>query len=197
MVPDKRPAVDKPGGEPYNTKRSSGLIDGRWFSILAAIKDQGTWQNVVLDIPLPDQESLGEVITFTQPARFDGAMVYSHERLYLEGEITAHVGASCADCLAPVQTVVTVPVDEELIDGGHLANDPDDERFCYENDRVDMLTVVETLVTLAMPLRYHCPEHLDKDGLSEPDMITIGHPEPKDQHPFLALKDWLTKDEED
>ena len=152
------------------------------------------------------QVIFGETLTF-DPVLITGSFTMLDNTLRLQGRLRTAVHASCAWCLAPVIYTVDVPVDElftrvergkgvpteENTDGAE-----DDERLAFEGSKVELHQLALTLTLLDLPLRFVCEPECEaaKKGRQEDKTSHACQKELPDQHPFSALQQLLTKDQE-
>ncbi|MBQ9262938.1 MAG: DUF177 domain-containing protein [Clostridia bacterium] len=126
------------------------------------------------------------------------------ESLHIRGQLTATAHAHCAWCLRPVDYPIEVPFDEtfaRLTKYNRQEENPDEEeRLMYEGSKVELSHLAMTLAVLELPIRFECGD--DCEGQAE---FPSGDEAPStrdcqkdmpDQHPFSALQQLLTKDQE-
>lgn len=152
---------------------------------------------------IPPQEIFGETVTFDD-VLLSGHFSFAGESLYIRGTLTAIANGSCAGCLKPVklplevsfeeifarQTRYSAPVEEE---------DPEEERLMFEGSKVELSHLALTLAVLDLPMRFTCGDDCPALAAMQPEDDTPTHACQKDmpdQHPFSALQQLLTKDQE-
>ncbi len=149
---------------------------------------------------LPPQEVLGEEIRFDEPVVLEGSYTMAEDALLLRGSLVATVRASCARCLKPVAQTIRVPIEESLLRTDRAMPEDDraawEEQFTFTGSKVELRPLALTLAVLALPFRFLCgdecagrPEGADRDqDDSQKDLPQA--------HPFSALQQLLTKDQE-
>ena len=147
---------------------------------------------------IPPQEIFGETVTFDDvllTGHFSGA----EDNLRLWGTLTCTAHGHCAGCLKPVDYPVNVEFDEFFTRQTRYTQKeetPDEEeRLMYEGSKVELSNLAMTLAVLDLPIRFECgdgcpalPDDTPSLRASQKDM--------PDQHPFSALQQLLTKDQE-
>ncbi len=151
---------------------------------------------------IPPQEIFGETVTFDDVI-LSGHYSFAGDSLRLEGVLTTTAHGACAGCLAPVAFPVEVPFDEVFTRLTRYApqqeEDPEEERLVFEGSRVELSHLALTLAVLALPMRFECGESCPALARLQPDDSQPTHACQKDmpdQHPFSALQQLLTKDQE-
>ena len=151
---------------------------------------------------IPPHDILGETVTFTDvllTGHFSGA----DDRLRIWGEMTCVAHGHCAGCLKPVDYPMTVPFDETFIRQTRFTEQEEtpegEERWMYEGSKVELSHLSMTLAVLELPMRFVCGD--DCPALAEfPSEETLSshacQKDMPDQHPFSALQQLLTKDQE-
>lgn len=153
---------------------------------------------------IPPQDIFGEEITFTD-VLLKGHFSMLGESLHITGLLTTVAHGQCAGCLKPVALPLEVEFDEIFTRVGRFPrqteetpDDEDDERLEFEGSKVDLAHLALTLAVLELPMRFTCGE--DCEALSEmqpDDQFTHAcQKDMPDQHPFSALQQLLTKDQE-
>ncbi|MDY3279239.1 MAG: DUF177 domain-containing protein [Eubacteriales bacterium] len=152
---------------------------------------------------IPPQEIFGETITFSD-AVLTGHFSMAGDSLHLEGTLTVTAHGHCAGCLKPVDDPMEIPFDEIFIrqESRHPqaenADQDEDERLVFEGSKVELSQLALTLAVLELPMRFVCGEDCQALAAMQPD-IQPTHACQKDmpdQHPFSALQQLLTKDQE-
>lgn len=153
---------------------------------------------------IPPQAIFGEEISFDD-VLLEGSYSMVGESLHLTGILRAVAHGCCAGCLKPVDYKVEVPFDEIFTRLTRFnqqeieAQDEDDERLVFEGSKVDLSHLALTLAVLDLPMRFVCGEDCEALKAMQPSEIPITHACQKDmpdQHPFSALQQLLTKDQE-
>ena len=152
---------------------------------------------------IPPQEVFGETVTFDD-VLLSGHFSFAGESLYIRGTLTAVANGSCAGCLKPVQFPIEVEFDEIFARQSRYPQeeespDDEDERLMFEGSKVELSHLALTLAVLELPMRFVCGEDCPALDAMQPDDETPTHACQKDmpdQHPFSALQQLLTKDQE-
>ena len=152
---------------------------------------------------IPPQEIFGETVTFDDvllTGHFSGA----EDNLRLWGTLTCTAHGHCAGCLKPVDYPVEVPFDEIFIRQTRYTPKPEglegEEQWMYEGSKVELSQLILTLAVLELPMRFECGPDCPVLGRmpSDEDSQTTHacQKDMPDQHPFSALQQLLTKDQE-
>ena len=152
---------------------------------------------------VPPQTVFGEEITF-EDVRFEGVYSLTGDTLCLTGLFRARALGHCAGCLKPVTQEMEVPFDEVFtrlsrFHPQEVPQDEDDERLMFEGSKVELSHLALTLAVLELPMRFVCGEDCEALRAMQPADSPITHACQKDmpdQHPFSALQQLLTKDQE-
>ena len=152
---------------------------------------------------IPPQTIFGEKITFSDVV-FTGTYAMVGDSLHLVGSFRAVAHGCCAGCLKPVDYPVEVPLDEifnRLTKFSPLPqeDEEDDERLVFEGSKVDLSHLALTLAVLELPMRFVCGDDCQALRALQPGDNQMTHACQKDmpdQHPFSALQQLLTKDQE-
>ena len=152
---------------------------------------------------IPTQDILGETVSFSD-VLLAGHFSLTGESLRLWGELTATAHGHCAGCLKPVDYAIRVPFDEVFTRVTRFApreeTPGEEDRWFYEGSKVELAHLVLTLAVLELPMRFACgPDcpvlgRLEADADSQPTHAC--QKDMPDQHPFSALQQLLTKDQE-
>jgi len=157
--------------------------------------------NFIHDEEIPPQQILGDTVSF-DAAKLAGIFEVHGDVLRLQGvyNVTAH--AHCVNCLKEISRDIEISFDETFKHVSHEAM-PENlmEDFLYfEGKHVDLYPLALTLTVLAIPMRYLCKEDCKgyEKVLSRINQSTINAcRETLDEaHPFAALKQLLTEDQE-
>ncbi len=149
---------------------------------------------------IPPQPILGETITFTDVALTGFCSAQDHN-LRLRGQFHATAHARCSYCLKTMEFPISVPFDEVFarVTKWDPPEEPTEEgeRLVYEGSKVDLSHLALTLAVLEMPIRFLCGEECEvfRAVQADDDSPNACQKVP-DQHPFSALQQLLTKDQE-
>ena len=151
---------------------------------------------------IPPQEIFGETVTFDD-VLLKGHYSMAGESLHIQGTLTALAHGTCAGCLKPVDYPVEVPFDEIFTRQSRYPREeetPDaEERLMFEGSKVELSHLAMTLAVLDLPMRFECGEDCPALAALRPQDSLSTHACQKDmpdQHPFSALQQLLTKDQE-
>lgn len=151
---------------------------------------------------IPPQEIFGETVTFDD-VLLSGHFSFAGDSLHIRGTLTAIANGSCAGCLKPVRLPMEVSFDEIFTRRTRFSppreEDPEDERLMFEGSKVELSHLALTLAVLDLPMRFTCGEDCPALAAMQPENDTPTHACQKDmpdQHPFSALQQLLTKDQE-
>ena len=153
------------------------------------------------EVTIPPQAIFGETIAFPEPAVFEGTLMLEDHSLLLEGRFQAEARGSCAYCLAPASYQVDVPFDEVFLHVDKLSQTvPDhtgeEEQMTFQGKEVDLSQLALTLAVLDLPMRLVCDACSEQQALEGPDDTHACQKETATVHPFSALQQLLTKDQE-
>lgn len=143
---------------------------------------------------VPAQDVLGEEVTFDK-ATISGFFSAAGDAIVLHGQLTTIARARCANCLAPAKAELQVPFREVFV---READPSDPDQFLFEGSRVDLSQMALALSVLALPMRFLCRadcQGANPGGAEEKDHCACQKELPA-KHPFEALQQLLTKDEE-
>ena len=151
---------------------------------------------------IPPQEIFGETITFDD-VLLEGRYSVTGDSLHIQGKLTAKAQGKCARCLKPVTYPVDVDFDEIFTRQTRFTQQEEEapgeeERLMYEGSKVDLSHLSMTLAVLNLPIRFECGE-CPAPAEEPPEDTQTTHACQKDmpdQHPFSALQQLLTKDQE-
>lgn len=152
---------------------------------------------------IPPQEIFGETVTFSDVV-LEGLCSVSDDSLRLHGVLTAVAHGHCAWCLQPTDYRMEVPFDEVFTRQTRFqrvedASPDEEERLMYEGSRVELSHLAMTLAVLDLPIRFECGEDCPALDAALPDnapSLRASQKDMPDQHPFSALQQLLTKDQE-
>ena len=152
---------------------------------------------------IPPQEILGETVEFSD-VLLNGHFSLTGDSLRLFGQLTAVAHGHCAGCLAPVDYQVNVPFDEVFTRVTRYTQQEEisieEEGWLYEGSKVELSHLAMTLAVLELPMRFECGEDCPALAAmpSEEDTLQTHacQKDMPDQHPFSALQQLLTKDQE-
>ena len=152
--------------------------------------------------PIPPQLIFGETVTFPQPAVMTGDFLLEGSTLYLTGTLEVTAQGNCAFCLNEVRYPVTKEFSEVFLHLDRMTRQTqqavdDDERMTFEGKEIDLAQLALTLTVLDLPMRFECQDCSKETGgkpagndahACQKEMPTV--------HPFSALQQLLTKDQE-
>ena len=154
---------------------------------------------------IPPQEIFGDTVTF-DPVVMTGYYSMMDHNLRLRGRLQTIAHGECAGCFAPVDYEVDVPFDETFL---HISREKtyagmedeletdDDERLAFEGSKVELNQLALTLTLLELPIRFECePVCQVMEKARQDNESHACQKELPDQHPFSALQQLLTKDQE-
>ncbi len=153
---------------------------------------------------IPPQDIFSETVGF-DPVVFNGVFSMAGNSLHIRGQISTTAHTTCARCLAPLPYPVTAPFDEIFVRTERIVREQDDfleqdeDRLVFEGSKVDLSHLALTLVLLELPLRFVCAAPCEGPVASTLEAHQKTHACQKDtpdQHPFSALQQLLTKDQE-
>ena len=152
------------------------------------------------EVTIPPQVIFGETISFPQPAVFEGTYLLEEDSLLLDGRFTAQAHGACAYCLKAVVYPVDVPVKEVFLHLDRLSQvDPEhleDEQMTFQGKELDLGPLALTLAVLDLPMRLVCQDCSEKQAREGLEDTHACQKEPPQVHPFSALQQLLTKDQE-
>ena len=165
-----------------------------FLDVTKALQSPGTDIPFQVELEIPVQDVLGEDVSF-EPAVVTGSAQSIGDSIILHGSIQTTAHARCANCLAPASAELEVEFRETFLHG-ETSDDPD--LFSYEGSKVELDQMVLSVVILALPMRFLCRE--DCQGFCpqcgmDKNLCTCQKELPA-KHPFEALQQLLTKDEE-
>jgi len=153
---------------------------------------------------IPPQDVFGETITF-HDVLLSGHYSFAGESLHLRGTLTAMADGVCGGCLQPVRYPIEVEFDEIFTRQSRYAQVEEEnfldeeERLMFEGSKVELSHLALTLAVLELPMRFTCGDACPALDAMQPDDENSTHACQKDmpdQHPFSALQQLLTKDQE-
>lgn len=152
---------------------------------------------------IPPQEIFGDTVTFDD-VLLSGHYSAAGDSLHIWGTLSARANGLCAGCRQPVTYPVEVAFDEIFTRQTRYTQQeeaPDDgeERWMYEGSKVDLSHLSMTLAVLDLPMRFVCGDDCPAlSGLPAEDTLPTHacQKDMPDQHPFSALQQLLTKDQE-
>ena len=182
-----------------------GVI-GLRLDVSDALKSPGEEFPFRLEGTLPQQEIFGETVTF-DPALISGTVRFEENVLYLSGTLSTSAHGACAACGEPVTFPVEVPVDEVFTRLSHQmmlkreaekTSDLEEEQLIFEGSGVELEPLALTLTLLELPIRFECVPICEamRQARRDTDTLNACQKELPDQHPFSALQQLLTKDQE-
>jgi uncharacterized protein len=87
--------------------------------------------------------------------RFTGKLVNNDGILELEGNIKAQYEAQCGRCLGSLQGELETEVRESIF---KLGQEPDKDSYAFEDNMLDIGTIVRDNVILNIPMRFICSD---------------------------------------
>lgn len=140
------------------------------------------------------QEIGSETVTFDDALLAGTLIALEDGRVNAEGVLTTVAHGQCAKCLEPAETPIRTEFRETFLRDG----DPDDdESFSYSGSCIDLEKIAMSCAVLALPIRRLCRP--DCPGIAGYTVREAGNTESQAtqrEHPFAALQQLLTKDEE-
>ena len=152
--------------------------------------------------PIPPQLIFGETVTFPQPAVMTGDFLLEGSTLYLTGTLEVTAQGNCAFCLNEVRYPVTKEFSEVFLHLDRMTRQTqqavdDDERMTFEGKEIDLAQLALTLTVLELPMRFECESCSEgSDDEDVGDESRACQKETPMEHPFSALQQLLTKDQE-
>ena len=137
------------------------------------------------------QEIGGDTVTMDD-AVLEGTYFAAEDgSVTVDGRLTTVAHAHCANCLEPASADIQATFRETFLRNG----DPeDDEIFVYTGFSIGFEKLAMSYAVLALPIRFLCRE--DCPGLAGFADNDSCQKELQNEHPFAALQQLLTKDEE-
>ncbi len=170
-----------------------------------ALKNPGVPVPFDLDEVLEPQMIFGETITFDR-VRLLGNSVFEENNLRIQGDLTTKAHGRCAACGNPVTLDLKVPFDEIYVRLTrqmkiHQSEESEifgEEQLVFEGSKVELHHLVLTLILLELPIRFECFPMCGEMAQARSGVKSMNacQKELPDQHPFSALQQLLTKDEE-
>ncbi len=175
------------------------------LDVSRAILSQGEEFSFTHHEEIEPQEIFGETVSF-DTALMTGAFRMEGDSLLLRGTLKTVAHGHCAACFAPVDFPAEAEFDEvyhrvsrwEKAAENEQEEDPFEDHPVFEGSRVDLNHLAMSLAVLNLPMRFMCTPICKtmkaiRDRENENDDCQKELP---DQHPFSALQQLLTKDEE-
>lgn len=165
------------------------------LDVSRAIREAG--RSFPLDVvqTIAPQDILGETVTLDDAHLVGSYMADDQGTITVEGDLSTIAHARCANCLEPATTPIETHFSERFVRDG---DEKDDETFAYGGSVIDFEKLAMANAVLALPLRFLCRE--DCPGLmryaSSGTDEDASQKELQNEHPFAALQNLLTKDEE-
>ncbi len=166
------------------------------LDISRALRAPGTEFPFLVGEEIPPQDILGETVSFDKVV-LSGFFSSGGESILIHGQLTTVAHARCANCLEAAAIKVESPFREIFVKDG----DPEDpDKFAFEGEALDLSQLALSLTVLALPMRFLCRE--DCKGLCPVcggnlnENLCTCQKELPPKHPFEALQQLLSKDEE-
>ena len=105
-------------------------------------------------LSIPEMSVLGDPVTFSD-ARIYGQFIGMGETVAVRAAVEARVTSRCALCLEPVETPISVEVDEVF------AETPDSDHpdwYAFEGCMLDPFPMAREALILELPIRFLCGE---------------------------------------
>lgn len=162
--------------------------------ITRAIQSPGTeFPFEVSEVLLP-QDIVGEEVTF-DTVKIKGVFAGVGDSIFVRGELSTTAYAKCSNCLAPAQIAISVPFANTFV---QIEQEDDPDKFLFSGSKIDFGDLALSHAVLALPMRFLCTE--DCQGFCGRCGALKTHctcqKDLQDEHPFAALQELLTKDEE-
>ncbi len=145
-------------------------------------------------LALPQQDIAGDTVSFDEVS-LTGVYSAVGESVVLEGTMRTAWYAPCCRCLKTASAPMELPFREQFQKN---ADEDEGEAFRFEGNQVPLDQMALTVVLLALPMRFLCREGCE--GSEELRTWELEHSAPSEarqaEHPFEALRNLLTKDEE-
>lgn len=170
------------------------------LDITAALRSPGTEIPFEHQETLLDQDIVGETVQFKEPVRIKGNYSMVNDTLYIKGRLNTTAYAACARCLAPVTYRVDVPVEESFTrvkPGTEPEDDPWEEQLTFSGSGVEMGHLAQTLTVLDLPIRFLCGDACPGMPANNQDNSNQQEDMPDRAHPFSALSQLKTNDQEE
>ena len=152
--------------------------------------------------PIPPQLIFGETVTFPQPAVMTGDYLLEGSTLYLTGTLDVTAQGRCAFCLDEVRYPVRKDFAEVFLHLDRMTRQSkpqtdDDEQMTFEGKEIELSQLALTLTVLELPIRFECACcSQPADGENAGKDTNACQKETPTVHPFSALQQLLTKDQE-
>ena len=164
------------------------------LNVLKAVREPG--RNIPFEAVqvIPPMEIRGDAVTFDDAVIKGTMMAGSDGNVTLEGMLTTTAHTCCAKCLGAADAAVQTEFREVFYRDGD-PNDP--EIFVYQGSEIDLELLASTTALLELPIKILCRP--DCPGIAG---YAVGTDEDQtdqnasQRHPFAALQQMLTKDEE-
>ncbi len=168
------------------------------LDVSSALREPGKEFIFIHPEAIPPQDILGETVSFENPVRFDGVFSMTDNTLYMKGNLHAVVHTRCANCLEPVTSTLNIPFEEVFVHQDFREHVEDEEQLSFHGSKVEMSHLALMLALLDMPMRFLCKEELEGFFQYMPDnqQANACQEELDNEHPFAALQQLLTKDQE-
>lgn len=168
------------------------------LDVSTALREPGKEFAFIHPETIPPQDILGETVTFENPVRIDGVFSMTDNTLHMKGKLVAVVHTRCANCLEQVTSTLAIPFDEVFTHQDMREELEDEDQLSFQGSKVEMSHLALMLAVLEMPMRFLCKEDCEGFIQQMPDnqQANACQEELNNEHPFAALQQLLTKDQE-
>lgn len=171
------------------------------LDVSAALRAPGMAVPFIHEEQLPPQEILGEMVEFPEPAVVKGTYSLQDDALIIRAALKVQAHAHCARCLSRVTYQVDVPFEESFLREDpreQTEEDPWEERLVFTGHKVDLGPMTLTLTLLDLPIRFLCQSACKNNLLGKTAEEKLNLQNTLDEaHPFAALKQLLTNNQEE
>ena len=124
-----------------------------FLDVSKALAAEGVEMPFKLDVSLPDAESFGEPVVFSDPATLSGYYVSIGETVHLYGTLCFEAIAACVNCLEETKQNFSVPFEATY---ALTPKDEDPDLYLYAGSKVDVSEMALEQALLALPMRWLC-----------------------------------------
>ena len=163
------------------------------LDVSQALRNPGQEYPFRVEQAIAPMELGGDDITFDTAVLMGVYSATDDGDVTFDGELTTVAHSQCANCLEPASADIQAAFRETFLRDG----DPeDDEIFVYGGSAVGFEKLAMSTAVLALPMRFLCKEDCPGlPGIAGTDEDYC-QKEMQNEHPFAALQQLLTKDEE-